>query len=122
MRVVRVRPHETVGNMEQCKYSALVKLNEPGGTGTGPPLEPGARVAVRARHHETGTSKLFSALIVVIEENSVRADHSIPLTLTVVGNDVPDYLDAGDSFVLWRGHDIGHGVILRRLSWFAEAP
>lgn len=108
--------------MKQCKYSALVKLNEPSGTGTDPPLGPGARVAVRARHHETGTSKLFSALIVVIQENSVRADHSIPLTLTVVGNDVPDYLDAGDSFALWRGHDIGRGVISRRLSWFAESP
>lgn len=107
--------------MEQCRYSALVKLSEPSSTGTDPPLEPGARVAVRARHHETGTSKLFSAQIVVIQ-NSVRADHSIPLTLTVVGNDVPDYLDAGDSFALWRGHDIGHGVISRRLSWFADAP
>jgi hypothetical protein len=108
--------------MEQCKYSALVKLNEPSSKGTGPPLEPGARVAVRARRHETGTSKLFSALIVVIQENSVRADHSIPLTLTVVGNDVPDYLDAGDSFALWRGHNIGQGVISQRLSWFADAP
>jgi hypothetical protein len=108
--------------MEQYKYSTLVKLNEPSSTGTDPPLKPGARVAVRARHHETGTSKLFSALIVVIQEDSVQADHSIPLTLTVVGNDVLDYLDAGDSFALWRGHDIGHGVISRRLSWFAEAP
>lgn len=108
--------------MEQCKYSALVKLNEPNSTGSAPPLEPGARVAVRARHHATGASKLFSALIVVIQDNSVRADHRIPLTLTVVGNDVPDYLDAGDSFALWRGRDIGRGVISRRLSWFAEAP
>ena len=57
--------------MEQCKYSALVKLNEPSSTGTDPPLEPGARIAVRARHHETGTSMLFSALIVVVQENSV---------------------------------------------------
>ncbi len=107
--------------MEQCKYSVLVKLNEPSSTGPAP-LKPGARFAVRARHHQTGASKLFSALIVVIQENSVRADHSIPLTLTVVGNDVLDYLDAGDSFTLWRGHDLGRGVISRRLSWFAEAP
>jgi hypothetical protein len=105
--------------MEQCKYSVLVKLNEPS---TVPPLEPGARVAVRARHHETGVRKLFSALIVVIQENSVRADHSVALTLTVVGNDILDYLDLGDSFVLWRGRDIGRGVISRRLSWLAEAP
>ena len=52
----------------------------------------------------------------------MRADHSIPLTLTVVGNDVLDYLDAGNSFTLWRGRDIGRGVISRRLSWLAEAP
>jgi hypothetical protein len=109
--------------MERYKYSALVKLNEPSATGTDPPsLETGARVAVRARHHETGSSKLFSALITLIHDSSAQADRSIPLTLTVVGSDVPDYLVAGDSFILWRGHDIGRGVISRRLSWFADAP
>ena len=108
--------------MDQYKYSTLVKLNEPAGTGTDPPLQTGARLAVRARHHETGTSKLFSTQVVAIGDSSAQADHSVPVTLTVVGNDVPDYLDAGDSFVLWRGRDIGHGVISRRLSWFAEAP
>jgi len=108
--------------MEQYKYSALVKLTEPVATGTDPPvLQAGARVAVRARHHETGTSKLFNGLIVMVQ-GSAQADHSIPLTLGVAGDDVPEYLDAGDSFALWRGHDIGRGVISRRLSWFAEAP
>ena len=108
--------------MEQYKYSTLVKLNEHGSDGPDPPLQAGARVAARARHHETGASKLFSALIVVILDDSPRPDHSVPLTLAVVGDDVPEYLDAGDSFTLWRGHDIGQGVISRRLSWFAEAP
>lgn len=122
MRVVRVRPTRDGGNMEQYKYSTLVKLNGPGSDRTDPPLQAGARVAVRARHHETGASKLFSALIVVILDDSPQPDHSVPLTLAVVGDDVPEYLDAGDSFTLWRGHDIGQGVISRRLSWFAEAP
>jgi hypothetical protein len=122
MRVVRVRPTRDGGNMKQYKYSALAKLTEPESTGTDPPLRAGDRVAVRARHHETGASNLFSALIVVILDDSAQPDHSIPLTLAVVGDDVPEYLDAGDSFTLWRGHDIGHGVISRRLSWFAEAP
>jgi hypothetical protein len=122
MRVVRVRPTRDGGNMEQYKFSTLVKLNERGSDGPDPPLQAGARVAVRARHHETGASKLFSALIVVILDDSPQPDHSVPLTLAVVGDDVPEYLDAGDTFTLWRGHDIGQGVISRRLSWFAEAP
>lgn len=44
------------------------------------------------------------------------------MTLTVVGDDVPDYLEAGDAVALWRGHDIGHGIITRRLSLWVEAP
>jgi len=37
------------------------------------------------------------------------------LVITVVGDDAGDYLGAGEDFTLWRGHDIGRGVVTRRI-------
>lgn len=113
-----------VGTVKRYKYSALVKLDTPGQAGLRPSLpEAGGRVVVRARHHDSQRTKIFSALVTTTMGEPLRAaDHSIQLTMTVLGDDAADYLDAGDSFALWRGHDIGHGVISRRLSLWAESP
>lgn len=109
--------------MKQYKYSALVKLNPPSGTSAEPPLPgSGGRVVVRARHHDTRSSKIFSALVTSPPDRPVQPDHGVQLTLTVLGDDVFDYLEAGDTFTLWRGHDIGQGVISRRLGWLTDAP
>jgi hypothetical protein len=105
--------------VKQYRYRALVRLEYSGGGGRTEQALPdtGGRVVVRARHHETHRSKLFSALVTTTPGEPVRAavDHSIQLTMTVLGDDATDYLDAGDTFALWRGHDIGQGVISRRL-------
>ena len=109
--------------MKQYKYSALIKLVSASQTSGEPPLPAtGGRVVVRARHHDTKSSKMFSGLISTPLDQPLKPDQSMQLTLTVVGDDVPDYLDAGDSFTLWRGREIGQGVISRRLSWWAEGP
>jgi hypothetical protein len=110
--------------VKQYRYRALVKL-EPSGRSAGarPTLpETGGRVVVRARHHDTHRSKIFSALVTTVPGEAVRAagDHSVQLTLTVLGDDACDYLEAGDTFALWRGHDIGQGVIARRLVLWAD--
>ena len=98
-----------MGKVKQYKYSALVRLNAPSDVKPEPELPvPGGRVVVRARHHA--------------QDRVVQANRSIQLTLTVLGDDACDYLEAGDSFTLWRGRDIGQGVISRRLSWWADAP
>ncbi|HEY1917179.1 MAG TPA: hypothetical protein VGH27_16555 [Streptosporangiaceae bacterium] len=44
------------------------------------------------------------------------------MTLTVLGDDVPDYLDAGETVQLWRGTDISPALITRRLFLGAEGP
>ena len=109
----------------QYKYRALVRLDPDAGTGRGgPPLpETGGRVVVRAEHHETHDSKMFSALVNRVRDEPLQAgDHSIQLTVTVLGEDVSDYLEVGDTFALWRGHDIGRGLISQRLTLWAEAP
>jgi hypothetical protein len=110
--------------VKQYKYRALVKLEPSGSRGSAGPVLPetGGRVVVRARHHDTQRSKMFSALVTTVPGEPVRAagDHSIQLTMTVLGDDACDYLEAGDSFALWRGHDIGQGVIARRLVLWAD--
>jgi hypothetical protein len=44
-----------------------------------------------------------------------RAEASSTVIMVVVGDDVPQYLEPGDHFVLWAGGDIGQGVVSRRL-------
>ncbi|HEX4258333.1 MAG TPA: hypothetical protein VH089_24815 [Streptosporangiaceae bacterium] len=107
----------------QYKYRALVRLDpDAAGDHDGPLLpEPEGRVVVRARHHDTHASKMFSALVSGAGEQVVTTDHSVELTVTVRGEDVEEYLEAGDKFALWRGHDIGQGVISRRLhTWISS--
>jgi hypothetical protein len=114
-----------VGMVKSYKYRALVKLDPPvPGRPADPPLpETGGRFVVRAHHHETHHSKIFSALVTTSSDEPLRAaDHSIQLTMTVLGDDACDYLEAGDTFALWRGHDVGQGVISRRLFLWADSP
>ena len=110
--------------MKQYKYRALVKLDSAGGSAAQPSLPPGGgRVVVRAHHHDTHRDKMFGALVDAVHGEPLRpADHSIQMTMTVSGDDACDYLEPGDTFVLWRGHDIGQGVISRRLFFWTDSP
>jgi hypothetical protein len=110
--------------MHQYKYRALVKLGQSADDSRDPDIaETGGRVVVRAHHHETHRSKIFPALINGTPgQPPLAAEHRTQLTMTVVGDDARDYLEPGDTFVLWRGHDIGQGVISRRLFFWADSP
>ena len=80
-------------------------------------------MTVRADHHQTHRTKFFSALVTAPASAALwPGDHSVEMTLSVLGEDVLEYLDAGDEVALWRGHDIGHGVITRRLFLWTETP
>jgi hypothetical protein len=37
------------------------------------------------------------------------------VVVTAIGDDAGDYLDVGNDFAIWRGHDVGHGVVTRRV-------
>jgi hypothetical protein len=105
----------------QYKYRALVRL-DPETADTELPFD-GGRVVVRAEHHDTHRNKMFSALVTGVHDEPLRAgNHTMQLTVTVLGEDVGDYLEVGDSFALWRGHDIGQGLISRRLHLWADSP
>jgi hypothetical protein len=96
--------------MKRYKYQGTVTL-------TPAPSSESAltgRVVVRAQHRETHTSRLFSALVSQGGE-SLPGDSDRVVTMVVLGDDTGDYLAPGEDFVLWRGGEIGHGVITRRI-------
>jgi hypothetical protein len=106
--------------MKRYKYQTLVTLAQRGGDGGdgGPQAAlpgPACRMVVRARHRETRASKMFSALVSSADETLVADSNTISLTVIVLGDDACDYLAPGERFVLWRGQDLGSGVVTRRI-------
>ncbi len=101
--------------MKRYKYQALVNLPPQEVAGLAA-LSPGSacRMVIRGRHHETGASRFFNALLTP-RADTIPGDSHIVLAITVVGDDAGDYLGAGEDFALWRGHDIGRGVVTRRM-------
>ena len=101
--------------MKSYKYQALVTLAPQDVDGL-EALSRGSacRMVIRGSHHETGASRFFNALVTT-SADSVPGDNHAVLVVTVVGDDAGDYLGAGRDFALWRGHDIGHGVVTRRI-------
>jgi beta-phosphoglucomutase-like phosphatase (HAD superfamily) len=74
------------------------------------------RVVVRGRNHDTGSSKFFSALVTKQgEDQSWPEDDPVIMTVALLGDDPGEYFEIGDSFAFWLGHDLGHGVVTRRL-------
>jgi hypothetical protein len=100
--------------MKRYTYQVLVKLL-PQRDGRAAPLPgPACRMMVRAHHRETRASKIFSALVAPGDARRPHGNSHI-VTLTVLGDDAGDYLHPGEGFVLWRGHDVGRGVVTRRI-------
>ena len=102
--------------MKRFKYQTLVTL-APARDG-GPPAElpgPTCRMVVRARHRETRATKMFSALVSTGDERPVTGNRTLTLTVIVLGDDAGDYLAPGERFVLWRGSDLGSGVVTSRI-------
>jgi hypothetical protein len=103
--------------MKRYKYQGTITLTP----APGKEPELAGRVVVRAQHRETHASRLFSALISQGGESlsqggeSPSGDSKRVVTITVLGDDTGDYLAPGEDFVLWRGGEIGHGVITRRI-------
>jgi hypothetical protein len=96
------------------RYEALVRLlpgqaDDPGAAPPGPTY----RAVVRARHHETHRSKLFSALV-TSEDDPLLGGANV-VTVVVVGDDADDYLAPGEHFALLRGCDVARGTVTRRV-------
>jgi hypothetical protein len=102
--------------MKRFKYQTLVTFAPAQDGGPWAKLPgPTCRMVVRARHRETHATKMFSALVSTGYESPAAGDRTLTLTVIVLGDDAGDYLAPGERFVLWRGSDLGSGVVTRRI-------
>jgi len=103
--------------MQRFKYQALVTPFADDDGDARSKLSSGShRMVLRAENSETHQRQVFSALVDGDEGDPFQAGSSqIMVTLRVIGDDVSDYLEIGSHFTLWSGHDLGRGVVTRRL-------
>lgn len=102
--------------MKRYKYQALIRLLPQPGSAPGAALPgPACRAVIRARHHETRSCKLFSALVTAGDDSPLPGNSRLTVTMVVLGDDADDYLAIGDNFVIWRGCDVARGVVTRRI-------
>jgi hypothetical protein len=103
--------------MKRYKFQALVTMGGDGTSSSGPALDSVPRRMVLCGHcDDTGASQMFSALVSCEDAVPFRPNgHQQLATLRLIGDDVPTFLDSGSHFDLWRGGEVGHGVVTRRL-------
>lgn len=110
--------------MKRYKYQALVRLlpGDDAAEAARPALPAGtSRMVIKAENRETHTRKLFSSLVTREDtpgapgDSAAARSSAITVTFVVLGDDACDYLAAGERFALWDGHDLGSGVITRRV-------
>ena len=103
--------------MQRYKYQALVTPFADDDGDARSKLSSGShRMVLRAQNSETHRTEVFAALVDGGEGESLRAGSpQVMVTLRVIGDDVSDYFGIGSHFSLWSGHDLGRGVVTRRL-------
>jgi hypothetical protein len=103
--------------MKRYKFQALVTLLASDAGPLCPELDAAPhRMVLRARSDESGRSEFFSALVSRDGYMPFRQDNPrLLVTLRVIGDDIPEYLDVGRHFNIWLGEDVGEGIVTRRL-------
>jgi tellurite resistance protein TehA-like permease len=113
----RSRPGHPAGK-RRYTFEALITIT-PGASSVAPALGPDWRGVIRAAAdgHDGGSPGLFSALVAGWDPHSPsRAGAAQALaTIVVFGPQPAECLPVGGSFALWRGHDVGHGIVTRRI-------
>jgi hypothetical protein len=102
--------------LKPYKFQAVVTLLPPPGAAE-PAVLPGpvCRLVVRAVQPGSDASRLFSALISPGQDTVPVDNRHVVVTVTVLGDGAAECLAAGSDFTLWRGSDIGRGVVTRRV-------
>ena len=103
--------------MQRFKYQALVTPFADDGGDARSKLSSGShRMVLRAENSGTHRTEVFQALVDGEDDGPFRAGSpQIMVTLRVIGDDLAEYLEIGSHFSLWSGHDLGRGVVTRRL-------
>lgn len=113
--VPALRGGEAGNEMKRYKYQALVRLLPGAGAETAALPSGTSRMVIKAEHRETHASKLFSSLVTRDDVLGAVRNSGVTVTFVVLGDDASDYLGTGERFALWDGHDLGLGVITRRI-------
>jgi hypothetical protein len=117
-RPLRPRSHpDHAAGKRRYTFEALVTV-APGGNPSAPALGPDWRGVLRARTNGDGTSPgLFTALIAGWDPHSPDRAGTVRALATIVafGAEPAETLPVGGSFALWHGHDVGHGIVTRRI-------
>lgn len=103
--------------MKRYKYQALVTLYPGSDAALHGKLDSAPhRMVLRGRNAESGRRQVFNALVSCDDPEPFRPrSPQVLATVRLAGDDVADYLAVGEHFDLWLGHDVGEGVITRRL-------
>jgi len=73
-------------------------------------------LVVRARPlRNAGSVRYFPAEICWDSGQPLHPGDRAWVTVTVTDEDAGAYFDAGQSFILWSGGDVGHGIIARKV-------
>jgi hypothetical protein len=121
--------HREVAAVQRYKFQGLLTVDPPpqsraqGGPGGHPASRPAflptgvlQRMVVSGEHCETHAARIFSALVTTSPDAAAAQDRNhVMVTISLFCNDPADYFKAGADFTLWQGHDVGHGVVTRRL-------
>ena len=108
------------------RFRALIAL-DPAGTRSMLPSRPMRRPAQcylnhthalmvqAARLHSPGRTRIFPAEICWDDGEPLYPGDRAEVTITVIDDEAPDFLDGGQRITLWSGGDVGHGTITRRV-------
>lgn len=102
--------------MKQFRFRALVTVEAPARGGSERQYPSGTRsLMVHAwRIGQPSWDKYFPAAICRDDGLPLRPGERAIVTITVTGDDAPEYLGYGQPFTLW-GAGAGHGIISRRV-------
>ncbi len=102
--------------LKPYKFQAVVTLLPPPGAAE-PAVLPGAGLPAGGPGHPArlGPIRLLSALVSPGQDTVAADNRHVVLTVTVLGDGAAECLAAGSDFTLWRGSDIGRGVVTRRV-------
>jgi hypothetical protein len=104
--------------MQRYTFEALVTIPMPDGSPSALVPGPDWHGVIRARTEEdSGSPGLYSALVDNWDQHdSGRAGAARALARIVAFGPQPaERLPVGGTFVLWRGRDVAHGVVTRRI-------
>jgi hypothetical protein len=108
------------------RFRALIAL-DPAGTRSALPSRPSRPPAQRYLNHthalmvqaprlrSPGGTRIFPAEICWDDEEPLYPGDHAEVTITVIDDEAPEFLDGGQRITLWAGGHVGHGTITRRV-------